>query len=162
MLLRASPVLALASATVLMAALFEPASAKPPFAPAQTTAEQTLARLLKADAANPDAVDPIGGRAGRRPRTTPPPGAPYLRYLTTPVATAMLVEEAQEVKTNCGGVYEAGEECGTGSDPVSCGQDFPDSTCSEPCRADPAWRWSRRPGRRTLRAASPAPAPPTG
>jgi hypothetical protein len=104
-----------------------PALAKPALHPAQTAAEQTLARILKLDADKPGQIDPTGGAPGRRPRTTPPPGASYLKYLTTPVATAILVAEARQVKANCGGVYKAGEECGMDSDPILCAQDFPKS-----------------------------------
>jgi hypothetical protein len=109
-----------------IAAMAGTAAAAPAFHAAQSAAEQTLGRILKADE-NPHAhVDPTAGAVGRRPRTTPPPGAPYLKYLTTPLATAILVEEAREVKANCGGVYKAGELCGMDADPIICAQDFPD------------------------------------
>lgn len=102
------------------------AAAAPAFHPAQSAAEQTLGRILKADE-NPHArIDPTAGAVGRRPRTTPPPGAPYLKHLTTPLATAILVDEANQVKANCGGVYKAGELCGMDADPIICAQDFPD------------------------------------
>jgi len=122
------------------------ASAKPAFHPAQTAAEQTLAQILKLDGANPDQVDPTGGKPGRRPRTTPAPGASYLKYLTTPLATAILGAEAHQVKAACGGVYKAGELCGMDADPIICAQDTPDSylvrtTQSGPSLAviDAAW-----------------------
>ena len=102
-----------------------PACAKPAFAPAVTPAEKALARILKADADKPERVDPAIEVSGRRPRTTPPPGAPYLAYLTVPLATAILAEEARQVKANCGGISKRGEECGMDSDPVICAQDFP-------------------------------------
>lgn len=103
-----------------------PAAAAPPFHAAQSAAEQALGRILKADEKPPESVDPTGGVAGHRPRTTPPPGAPYLKYLTTPLATAILVAEARQVKANCGGVYKSDEVCGMDSDPIVCAQDFPD------------------------------------
>jgi hypothetical protein len=102
------------------------ASAEPAFHAAQSAAERVLARILKLDADHPDQVDPTIAATGRRPRTTPTPGATYLKYLTTPLAAAILAEEAREVKANCGGVYKPGEECGMGADPIICAQDFPD------------------------------------
>ncbi len=113
------------------------AAAAPAFHRAQSAEEQALNQILKADESPAGHVDPTGGAVGRRPRTTPPPGAAYLKYLTTPLATAILVAEAKQVKANCGGVYKSGEECGMDSDPVVCAQDFPDyylfrTTQSEP------------------------------
>jgi hypothetical protein len=101
------------------------ASAEPAFHPAQSPAELALARILKLDADHPGQIDPAVEVAGRRPRTTPPPGAAYLRYLTTPLATAILVAEARQVKANCGGVNKRGEQCGMDADPIICAQDFP-------------------------------------
>ena len=103
------------------------ASAKPAFHPAATPAEQTLARILKLDGDKPGQIDPTNGVAGRRPRTTPPTGAAYLKYLTTPLAIAILAAEAREVKASCGGVYKSGELCGMDADPIICAQDFPQS-----------------------------------
>ena len=102
------------------------AAGAPAFHPAQSAAERALERILKADEKPPGQIDPTDGAAGHRPRTTPPPGAPYLKYLTRPLATAILAAEAREVKANCGGVYKTGELCGMESDPVVCAQDFPD------------------------------------
>ncbi len=102
------------------------ASAAPAFHRVQTAAEQALARILKRDADNSSDVDPAVETRGR-PHTTPPRGAPYLKYLTTPLATAILVAQAGLVKTNCGGVYRRGDECGMDADPIICAQDFPDS-----------------------------------
>jgi len=101
------------------------AAAAPAFHAAQSAAEQALGRILKADENPPGHVDPTGA-VNHRPRTTPPPGAPYLKYLTAPLATAILVAEAAEVRANCGGVYKSGELCGMDSDPIVCAQDFPD------------------------------------
>jgi hypothetical protein len=123
--MKATIVICVAAATAALAA--GSASAKPAFHPAQTVTEQTLAKILKLDADKPDLVDPTGDKAGRRPRTTPLPGAPYLKYLTTPLATAILGAEAHQVKVACGGVYKAGELCGMDADPIICAQDFPDS-----------------------------------
>jgi hypothetical protein len=103
------------------------ASAAPAYHPAQTPAEQALGKILKADADHPDAVDPAVELGSGRPPTKPPAGAPYLKYLTTPLATSILVDEANQVKKNCGGRYRRGEECGMGADPIICAQDFPDS-----------------------------------
>lgn len=105
-----------------------PASAAPAFHVARSAPEQALARILKLDADKPVLVDPAAaGRSGRRPRTTPPKGAPYLKHLTLALATAILAEEAHEVRQACGGVYKDGEECGMDADPILCAQDFPDS-----------------------------------
>src|SRR5215472_10082127 len=87
------------------------AFAEPAFHPARSAAERALARILKLDADNPDQMDPAVETRGR-PRTTPPPGAPYLKHLTTALASAILAEEARQVKANCGGVFRSGEECG--------------------------------------------------
>ena len=115
-------------ATILAAALVaESAAAAPAYHPPQTAAEQTLARILMLDAAKPAAVDPTIQGSNHRPLTAPPPGAPYLKYLTTPLATSILAAEARQVKANCGGVYKRGEECGMDSDPIICAQDFPKS-----------------------------------
>ncbi|HEY7851875.1 MAG TPA: hypothetical protein VIB82_02800, partial [Caulobacteraceae bacterium] len=114
------------------------AAAKPAFAPARSAAEQALDRILKLDAQKPEMMDPAIEVAGRRPRTTPPPGAPYLRYLTTPLAAAILAEEARQVKANCGGVSKRGEECGMDSDPVLCAQDFPDHYLFRTIQSGPA------------------------
>jgi hypothetical protein len=113
------------------------ASARPAFHPAQTPAEQTLAKILKLDGDKPGAVDPTVAATGRRPRTAPPPGAAYLAYLTTPLATAILVAEAKQVKANCGGVYRSGEECGMDADPIICAQDTPDSYLFMTTRSGP-------------------------
>ncbi len=102
------------------------AAGAPAFHPAQSASEQALQRILKADEKPPGHIDPTDGAAGHRPRTTPPPGAPYLKYMTIPLATAILVAEAGDVKANCGGVYKSGELCGMDSDPIVCAQDFPD------------------------------------
>lgn len=102
------------------------AAGAPAFHAAQSATEQALGRILKADEKPPGHIDPTGAAAGRRPLTAPRPGAPYLKYLTTPLATAILVAEAAEVKASCGGVYKSGELCGMDSDPVVCAQDFPD------------------------------------
>lgn len=123
--MRATIVFCVTAVTVALAA--GSASAEAPFHPAQTAAEHTLAQILKLDADKPGQIDPTGDRAGRRPRTTPAPGASYLKYLTTPLATAILGAEAAQVKKDCGGVYKAGEECGMDADPIICAQDFPDS-----------------------------------
>jgi len=101
------------------------AAPAPAFHAAHSAAEQALNRILKADENPPGHIDPTDA-VGRRPRTTPPTGAPYLKYLTTPLAKAILVAEAGEVKANCGGVYKSGELCGMDSDPIVCAQDFPD------------------------------------
>jgi hypothetical protein len=100
---------------------------KPAFHAAQSPAERTLARILKLDGDRRGEIDPTNATAGRRPRTTPPPGAAYLRYLTTPLAAAILAGEAREVRANCGGVYKSGEACGLDFDPIICAQDIPDS-----------------------------------
>ena len=101
-------------------------AATPAYHAAQSAQEQTLLRVLKADE-NPAAnVNPIDERGLRRPRTTPPPGAPYLKVLTAALAKAILAAEAREVKANCGGVYKRGELCGMDSDAIVCAQDFPD------------------------------------
>jgi hypothetical protein len=118
--------LACITAAVLALATGPASAAGPAFHPPQTPAEQTLAKILKLDADKPQIVDPTVAGRSRKPRTTPPPGASYLAYLTAPAATAILVSEASQVKTNCGGVYKSGEECGMDSDPVICAQDFPD------------------------------------
>ena len=123
--MKATIVFCMTAVTVALAA--GSASAEPAFHPAQTAAEQTLAQILKLDADKPDQVDPTGDKAGRRPRTTPPPGASYLRYLTAPLATTILGAEARLVKKSCGGVYKAGELCGMDADPIICAQDTPDS-----------------------------------
>ena len=123
--MKATTLLCVTAVTAALAA--GSALAEPAFHPAQTAAEHTLAQILKLDADKPGQIDPTGGKAGRRPRTTPPPGASYLKYLTTPLATAILDAEARQVKKNCGGVYKAGEECGMDADPIICAQDFPDS-----------------------------------
>src|SRR5262245_42861737 len=80
------------------------AAAKPSFHAAQSAPELALARILKLDGDQPEKVDPAIA-TGHRPRTTPPPGAAYLKYLTTPLAVAILAAEAREVRANCGGVY---------------------------------------------------------
>lgn len=117
---------ALLGAASLAAMAGTAAAAAAAFHAAQSAPEQTLGAILKADE-NPRAhVDPTGGAVGRRPLTAPPPGAPYLKYLTTPLATAILVAEARQVKANCGGVYKSGELCGMDADPIICAQDFPD------------------------------------
>jgi len=103
-----------------------PAVGAPAFHPAQSPAERALGRILKADEKPPGHIDPTDGAAGHRPRVTPPPGAPYLKFLTRPLATAILAAEARAVKANCGGLYKAGELCGMESDPIVCAQDFPD------------------------------------
>jgi hypothetical protein len=114
------------------------ASAGPAFHPAQSAAEHALARILKLDGDTPGQIDPTGIAAnGRRPRTTPPPGAAYLRYLTRPLAVAILVAEAREVKANCGGVYTPGDECGMEADPIICAQDFPASYLFRTTRSGP-------------------------
>jgi hypothetical protein len=123
--MKATIVLCVTAVTAALAA--GSASAEPAFHLAQTAAENTLARILKLDADKPGQIDPTGDKAGRRPRATPPPGASYLKYLTTPLAVAILGAEARQVKANCGGVYKAGEECGMDADPIICAQDFPDS-----------------------------------
>ena len=122
------------------------AAAAPAFHAAQSGAEQALGRILKADARPAGRIDPTGGTVGHRPLTTPPPRAPYLEYLTTPLATAILAAEAREVKANCGGIYKSGELCGMDADPIVCAQDFPDHylfrmTQSGPTRVvvDAAW-----------------------
>jgi len=102
------------------------AAGAPAFHPAQSAAERALGRILKADEKPPGHIDPTDGAVGHRPLSTPPPGAPYLKYLTWPLAAAILAAEAGEVKVNCGGVYKAGELCGMESDPIVCAQDFPD------------------------------------
>jgi hypothetical protein len=102
------------------------AAAAPAFHPARSAPERGLERILKADEKPPGHIDPTDGAAGHRPLTRPPPGAPYLRYLTRPLATAILAAEAGEVKVSCGGVYKSGELCGMDSDPIVCAQDFPD------------------------------------
>ena len=107
-------------------ALTAAAAAAPTFHAAQSPAEQALGRILKADEHPPGHIDPADGAVGHRPRTAPPPGAPYLKYLTTPLARAVLVAEAADVKANCGGVYKSGELCGMDADPIVCAQDFPD------------------------------------
>jgi hypothetical protein len=122
--MKAAILLGATSLTLALAA--GSAWAKPAFAPAQTAAERTLERILKLDADKPNDVDPTDGVAGRRPRVTPRPGAAYLKYLTPPLAAAILVAEAREVKANCGGVYKGGEQCGMDSDPILCAQDYPD------------------------------------
>jgi hypothetical protein len=114
------------------------ALAKPVFHSAQSEAERALARILKLDADNPGQIDPAVETAGRRPRTTPPAGATYLKYLTTPLATAILVEEARQVKANCGGVSKRGEECGMDADPIICAQDFPKSYLFQTTQSAPA------------------------
>jgi hypothetical protein len=123
--MKATTLLCVTAVTVALAA--GSASAEPAFHPAQTAAEHTLAQILKLDADKPGQIDPTGDKAGRRPRATPPPGASYLKYLTTPLATAILGAEARLVKKDCGGVYKAGELCGMDADPIVCAQDFPDS-----------------------------------
>jgi hypothetical protein len=122
------------------------AAAAAAFHAAQSAAEQALGRVLKADESPVGQVDPTGGAVGHRPLTTPPPGAPYLKYLTTPLAKAILVAEASQVKANCGGVYKSGELCGMDADPIVCAQDFPDhylfrTTQSGPSRVviEAAW-----------------------
>ncbi|HEX4199813.1 MAG TPA: hypothetical protein VHZ26_20435 [Caulobacteraceae bacterium] len=119
--------LACIAALVAASAAGPASAAKPAFHPARTPAEQTLARILKLDGDKPGAVDPTVAATGRRPRTTPPPGAAYLAYLTPPLAAAILGAEARQVKANCGGVYKSGEECGMDADPIICAQDTPDS-----------------------------------
>jgi hypothetical protein len=123
--MRAAILVYAAAAAVALAA--QSASAKPAFHPAQTAAEQALARILKLDGDKPEQVDPAVETSGRRPRTTPPPGAAYLRSLTMPLAVAILAEEARQVKVNCGGAYKSGDECGMDADPILCAQDFPKS-----------------------------------
>jgi hypothetical protein len=125
------------AAALVVALAAGAAAAKPALHPARTPAEQTLARILKLDADNPEAVDPAIGHAGRRPRATPPPGAPYLKYETLPLATAILAEEAHDVKANCGGVYKADEECGMDADPILCAQDYPQTYLFRTTRSDP-------------------------
>jgi hypothetical protein len=103
------------------------AAAQPTYHPAQSAAELALARILKLDEEPSAAINPsVEGPTGHRPPTRPPPGAPYLKHLTTPLATAILVAEARAVKESCGGVYKKGELCGLDADPIICGQDFPD------------------------------------
>jgi hypothetical protein len=114
------------------------ASAKPAFHPAQTAAEQTLAGILKLDGDKPERVDPAIETFARRPRTSPPPGVAYLRYVTMPLAVAILAEEAHEVKVNCGGVYKSGEECGMDADPILCAQDSPDSYLFRTTKSGPS------------------------
>jgi hypothetical protein len=114
------------------------ASAAPAFHPARTGAEQALARILKLGGDKPDQVDPAIGAPGRRPRTTPPAGAAYLRYVTKPLAVAILAAEAHEVKANCGGVYKSGELCGMDADPIICAQDFPESYLFRTTRGGPS------------------------
>ncbi len=114
------------------------ACAKPAFHPAGTAAEQTLARILKLAGDKPEQVDPAIGAPGRRPHTTPPTGAAYLRSLTMPLAVAILAKEAHEVKANCGGVYKSGEECGMDADPIICAQDFPESYLFRTTRSGPS------------------------
>jgi hypothetical protein len=114
--------------------------AAPAFHPAQSAPERALAQILKLDADKPTRIDPAAtGRNGRRPRTTPPPGPSYLGYLTTPLATAILADEAHEVKENCGGVYKSGDECGMDADPVICAQDFPPSYLFNTTRSGPGY-----------------------
>ena len=122
------------------------AAAAPAFHAAQSAAEQALGRMLKADESPVGHLDPTGGVFGHRPLTIPPPGAPYLKYLTTPLAKAILFAEASAVKANCGGVYKSGELCGMDADPIVCAQDFPDhylfrTTQSRPSRVviEAAW-----------------------
>lgn len=122
------------------------AAAAPAFHAPQSDAERALGRMLKADEKPPGHLDPTGGSPGHRPRTTPPPGAPYLKSLTPPLATAILAAEAKAVKANCGGVYKTGELCGMDADPIVCAQDFPNhylfrTTQSGPTRVviDAAW-----------------------
>jgi len=114
------------------------AAAAPAFHAAQSAAEQALGRILKADESPVGHIDPTGGAVGHRPRTTPPPRAPYLKYLTTPLAKAILVAEASDVKANCGGVYKSGELCGMDSDPVVCAQDFPDHYLFQTTQSGPS------------------------
>jgi len=137
------------------------ASATPAFHPAQSPAEQALARILKLDENPPGAVDPVGaeGASGRRPRTTPPPGAPYLKHLTTPLATAILAQEARAVKASCGGVYKSGELCGLDADPIICAQDFPDSYLFRTVQSGPSLAvveaaWPPDSGAQTTRSGS--------
>jgi hypothetical protein len=119
--------LAAIAAMILAFAAGSASAAGAAFHPPQTPAEQTLARILKLDGDKPRLVDPAVAARGRKPLTTPPANAGYLAYLTVPVATAILADEAGQVKTNCGGVYKSGEECGMDSDPIICAQDFPAS-----------------------------------
>ena len=115
-----------AASIALTAGTATAAAAQAAYHAAQSPTEQALERILKADEKPPESVDPTGGSAGHRPRTSPPAGAPYLKYLTMPLATAILVAEARQVKANCGGVYKSEEVCGMDSDPIVCAQDFPD------------------------------------
>lgn len=127
------------AAGIAAAGVAGPAGAATPFHAAQSAAEQALARILKLEADKPEQVDPTnGGRVGHRPRTAPPAGAPYLKYLTTPLATAILVAEAREVKANCGGVYKGGEQCGMDADPILCAQDYPDSYLFQTTQSGPS------------------------
>ncbi|HZZ88314.1 MAG TPA: hypothetical protein VFE13_08255 [Caulobacteraceae bacterium] len=127
-------------AAIALTASAAPAAATAPsaFHPARSPTELALARILEADAGKPEQVDPAAaGRSGHRPRTAPPKGAPYLKYLTVGLATAILQEEAQDVQRACGGVYKDGEECGMDSDPVVCAQDFPERYLFRTVRSQP-------------------------
>lgn len=134
--MRAAKLVSVAAMATALAA--GAASAKPAFHPAQTTPERTLAQILKLDGDKPDLVDPATDSPGRHPRTTPAPGAAYLKYLTTPLAVAILTAEARLVKANCGGVYKSGELCGMDADPIICAQDFPASYLVRTTQSGPA------------------------
>jgi len=108
-------------------ALAPAVAAAPVFHPAKSVPELALAKLLKLDDDPSAAINPsIEGASGHRPPTKPAPNAPYLKRLTVPLATAILVAEARAVKESCGGVYKEGELCGLDADPIICGQDSPD------------------------------------
>jgi hypothetical protein len=134
--MRAAVLLHVLASTVALAAGSD--SAAPEFHPSQTAAEQTLARILKLDRDKPEQINPAIGSSGRRARTTPPPGATYLKYLTMPLALAILAEESRDVKLECGGIYKSGEECGMDSDPIICAQDSPDSYLFRTKRSGPS------------------------
>jgi hypothetical protein len=114
------------------------AAAEPSFHAPGSGPELALARILKLDESPSATINPsVEGPAGHRPPTKPPPGAPYLKRLTTPLATAILVAEARAVKESCGGVYKKGELCGLDADPIICGQDFPDHYLFRTTQATP-------------------------